>query len=157
VLASITKKGEIEREIGFNLFLQIILVVECPTQIIGLASLLYIIFHRCIKVQHKPIKRSKLGFKRKEQKKPKRTLVWRTGLSGVPPDSVRCTRAVRLQTLHLRVSDGVLRYNSPDCPVCHHTVRCTSRATAPSATVDCNGHLQSATVHRQFAQSQSSH
>jgi hypothetical protein len=28
------------------------------------------------KVQHKPIKRTKLGFKRKEQKKPKRTLVW---------------------------------------------------------------------------------
>jgi hypothetical protein len=26
-------------------------------------------------VQHKPIKRSELGFKRKEQKKPKRTLV----------------------------------------------------------------------------------
>jgi hypothetical protein len=43
-----------------------------------------------LKVQHKPIKRSKLGFKRKEQNKPKRTLVWRTGLSGVPPDSVRC-------------------------------------------------------------------
>jgi hypothetical protein len=39
-------------------------------------------------VQQKPIKRSKLGFKRKEQKKPKKTLVWRTGLSGVPPDSV---------------------------------------------------------------------
>jgi hypothetical protein len=29
-----------EREIGFNLFLNIILVVECPTQIIGLTSLL---------------------------------------------------------------------------------------------------------------------
>jgi hypothetical protein len=36
------------------------------------------------KVQHKPIKRSKLGFKRKEQKKPERTLVWRIGLSGAP-------------------------------------------------------------------------
>jgi hypothetical protein len=33
-------------------------------------------------------KRSKLGFKIKEQKKLKRTLVWRTRLSGVPPDSV---------------------------------------------------------------------
>jgi hypothetical protein len=40
VLASITKKGEIEREIGFNLFLIIILVVECPTQIFELTSLL---------------------------------------------------------------------------------------------------------------------
>jgi hypothetical protein len=36
------------------------------------------------KVQHKPIKRSKLGFKRKKQKKSKRNLVWRTGLSGAP-------------------------------------------------------------------------
>jgi hypothetical protein len=33
---------------------------------------------------------------------------------------------------------GVLRYNSPDCPVCHWTVRCTSGATAPSH----NGRLQ---------------
>jgi hypothetical protein len=33
-----------------------ILVVECSTQIIGLTSLLYIIFYRCIKVQHKLIK-----------------------------------------------------------------------------------------------------
>jgi hypothetical protein len=40
VLASITKKGEIEREIGSNLFLYIILVVECPTQIIELTNLL---------------------------------------------------------------------------------------------------------------------
>jgi hypothetical protein len=30
----------VEREIGFNLFLLIFLVVECPTQIIGLTSLL---------------------------------------------------------------------------------------------------------------------
>jgi hypothetical protein len=29
------------------------------------------------------------------------------------------------QTLHLRVSEAALRYNSPDCPVCHRTVRCT--------------------------------
>jgi hypothetical protein len=34
------------------------------------------------------------------------------------------------QTLQLRVSQAQLRYNSPDCPVCHRTVRCTSRATA---------------------------
>jgi hypothetical protein len=80
------------------------------------------------KVQHKPIKRSKLGFKRKEQKKPKRTLVWRTGLSGVPPDNVRCAREDRPQTLHLQVSPGALCYNSLDCPVCHQTVRCTKRS-----------------------------
>jgi hypothetical protein len=62
-------------------------------------------------------KKIKLGFKKRGAKKPKRTLVRRTGLSGVPPDSVWCTRAVRLWTLHLRVSLVPLRYNSPDYPV----------------------------------------
>jgi hypothetical protein len=33
------------------------------------------------------------------------------------------------RTLHLRVSQAQLRYNSPDCPVCHRTVRCTCGAT----------------------------
>jgi hypothetical protein len=82
------------------------------------------------KVQHKPIKRLRLGFKRKEKKELKRSLVWRTGLSGAPPDNVRCTRVDRLQTLHLRVSEAALRYNLPDCPVGHRTVRCDSGATA---------------------------
>jgi hypothetical protein len=98
------------------------------------------------KVQHKPIKRSELGFKRKEQKKPKRTLVWRTGLSGVPSDSVRCTRVDRPQTLHLRVSPGALRYNSPDYPVCHQTVRCTKRSNGYQR----NGQLYSALTELQF-------
>jgi hypothetical protein len=84
-------------------------------------------------------KRLKKGFKKKGAKG---ALVWRTGLSGAPPDSVRCTRTVQLRTRHLRVSPAPLRYNSPDYPVCHRTVRCTSGATTTSATVDCNGHLQ---------------
>jgi hypothetical protein len=42
------------------------------------------------------------------------------------------------QTLHLRVSGEPLRYNSPDCPVCHWTVRCASEATA----IECNSQLQ---------------
>jgi hypothetical protein len=70
----------------------------------------------------------------------------------VPTDSVRCTRTVQLQTRHPRVSLGVLRYNSPDCPVCHRTVRCTSGAT----TLRRNGRLQrtpaNATVCGQCAQ-----
>jgi hypothetical protein len=33
------------------------------------------------------------------------------------------------QTPQLRVLQAKLRYNSPDCPVCHRTVRCTSGAT----------------------------
>jgi hypothetical protein len=73
----------------------------------------------------------KKGFKYKGAKKPR--VPW----SGAP-DSVRCTRAVQRLTLHSRVSQGALRYNSPDYPVCHRTVRCTSRAT----TLSRNGRLQ---------------
>jgi hypothetical protein len=47
----------------------------------------------------------------------------------VPPDSVRCTRDRTLRTLQLRVSKAQLRYNSPDCPVHHRTIRCASGAT----------------------------
>jgi hypothetical protein len=65
----------------------------------------------------------------------------------VPPDSVRCTRAERLQTLHLRVFEAALHYNSSDCLMCHRTVQCTSGAT----TSQCNGRLP-ATVRGQFTQ-----
>jgi hypothetical protein len=82
-----------------------------------------------------------LGSKRKEQKKPKRTLVWRTELSGVPPDSVWCTRAVQAELLTF----GFLRRLSA---IIHRTVRCDtglsgvpSGATVASATVDSNGRL----------------
>jgi hypothetical protein len=106
------------------------------------------------KVQHKPIKRSKLGFKRKEQKKPKRTLVWRTGLSGVPPDSVRCTRVDQLELLTF----GFLRRPST---IIHRTVRCDtglsgvpSGATVVSATVEFNGRLTQRTVRAESEQRQ---
>jgi hypothetical protein len=100
-------------------------------------------------------KRTKLVFKRKEQKKPKSTLVWRTEQCPVP-------RAARLQTCHLRVSEEPLRYNSPDCPVCHRTVRCAiGLSDAPAeqrlarATVDSNGRLTThsvQTVHAELEQ-----
>jgi hypothetical protein len=54
------------------------------------------------------------------------------------PDSVRCTRTIQSQTRHSRVSQGALRYNSPDCLVCHRTLRCDSGVT----TIQCNGRLQ---------------
>jgi hypothetical protein len=101
-------------------------------------------------------KRSNKGFKFKEQKKPKSALVWRIGLSGVPRDSVWCTRTVPQRTLHLRVSLAQLHYNSPDCPMCHRTVRCTSGATATSATVDCNRHLRTLQCVNSAHRSQSS-
>jgi hypothetical protein len=59
------------------------------------------------------------------------------------------------RTRHLRVSGKAtpLKFTglsgvAPDCPVCQ-------RSNGYSATVDSNGNLKSATVRRQFAQSQS--
>jgi hypothetical protein len=147
-------------------------------------------------------KKIKVRVQSKGAKKPNGALVWRTGLSDVPRDSVRCTRTVQLRTLHLRGSLAALRYNSPDCPVhqrsndyqrngrlqrtpanatvrgqcaqkseqppeahwtvnntCpvrHRTVRCTSGATTTSATVDCNGHLQTLQCADSVRRSQSS-
>jgi hypothetical protein len=91
------------------------------------------------KVHIKPIKRPRKGSNKENKRQPKGTLVWRTGLSGVPPDSVRCTRALDAELATFGKNQWVLRYNSPDCPVPHRTVRCASGATATSrATVDCN-------------------
>jgi hypothetical protein len=59
----------------------------------------------------------KVRVQKQRSKGTEGALVWHTGLSGVPPDSVWCTRTVQLQTRHLRVSQAALRYNSPDCPV----------------------------------------
>jgi hypothetical protein len=93
-------------------------------------------FHRYQRFNSKPIQRLKRV--QEERSKGNRSAPWsgapdcpvchRT-VSGSPPDSVRCTREDRLQTLHLRVSQAHLRYNSPDCAVCHRTVRCASGAT----------------------------
>jgi hypothetical protein len=46
------------------------------------------------KVQHKPIKSPRKGSNKKSKRQPKVALVWHTELSGVPPDSVRCTREI---------------------------------------------------------------
>jgi hypothetical protein len=53
----------------------------------------------------------------------------------VPPDSVRCTRGKRLQTLHLWVSEASLRYNSPDCLVCQRSNGWAAQRSTP--TVAC--------------------
>ena len=80
-------------------------------------------------------KKSKLGFKRKEQKKPKRTLVWRTGLSGVPCratataptvvcKSEQCVNSARIACAETEQapegapdSEQGLSSAPPDCPV----------------------------------------
>jgi hypothetical protein len=85
------------------------------------------------KVQHKPINIQVRDPIQKEQKGLESVVVWRTGLSGVPPDSVRCTRTVQVSTSHSQENTGALHYNSLNCPVCQ-------RATAiQRATVDSDG------------------
>jgi hypothetical protein len=38
-----------------------------------------------------------MGSNKESKRQPKCALVWRTGLSGVPPDSVRCTRELEAE------------------------------------------------------------
>jgi hypothetical protein len=71
------------------------------------------------KVHNKPIQSQKKGFKTKEQSIPKAALVWRTELSGVPPDSVRCTREITSEL----ASFGNLEGRSA---IIHRTVRCNT-------------------------------
>jgi hypothetical protein len=76
---------------------------------------------------------------KRAKEKPKCALGWRTGLSGVPPDSVRCTREDQLELATFGFLEKPLRYNSPDCPVCQ-------QSNGYSTTVDSNENLKSATV-----------
>jgi hypothetical protein len=39
-------------------------------------------------------------------------------MSGAPPDSVRCTRGLRLELFTFGNFEEPACYNSPDCPVC---------------------------------------
>jgi hypothetical protein len=106
------------------------------------------------------LKRPMLGSKLRAKGIQKGSLVWRTGLSGVPPDSVRCTRRLRVELLSLgnfqsrrAIIHRTVRC-TPDSVRCskrtrlwnlaasgihngcsaiiHRTVRCNSRATATS-------------------------
>jgi hypothetical protein len=59
--------------------------------------------------RNKPIKSPRKGSNKKSKRQPKAALVWHTGLSGVPPYSVRCTtkqcpvhQGESLRTCHLR-------------------------------------------------------
>jgi hypothetical protein len=54
----------------------------------------------------------------------------------VPSDSVRCTKVVQMSTSHSREFGDVLRYNSPDCPVCQRSNGSLhQRSTLQSATM----------------------
>jgi hypothetical protein len=73
-----------------------------------------------------------MGSNKESKGQPKCALVWRTGLSGVPPDSVRCTRELDAELATFGKMGG-------RSAIIHRTVRCASGATATlRATVDCN-------------------
>jgi hypothetical protein len=123
--------------------------------------------YRCQRFTLSQIKRPSIGFNKRAKGQPKAPLVWRTGLSGVPPDSVRCTRGLQVKLVTFGKIQRRLRYNSPDCPVLqgtapqelasfgnsqrlvrynspdmsgvHRTVRCAIEATNTSApTATCS-------------------
>jgi hypothetical protein len=101
------------------------------------------------KIHNKPIQSYKKGFKWKEQRKPKAALVWRTRLSGVPPDSVPCTRVYQF---HL-ASFGFSRSLSA---IIHRTVRCsTGLSDVPCGAManNANGRLQKVNSELQCADS----
>jgi hypothetical protein len=116
------------------------------------------------KVHNKSINRPRMGSNKESKGQPKCALVWCTGLSGVPPNSVRCTRGLQAELLtfgnfqrRFAIIHRTVRRTTGQCPVpqgratlnspasgirsaiIHRTVRCDSGATATSrATVDCN-------------------
>jgi hypothetical protein len=105
------------------------------------------------KVHNKPIKRPKKDSNIDSKSQPKCALVWRTGLSVVPPDSVRCTRDSNSELLTFGNSGGrsaiihrTVRCSTEQCPVAHRTAQCASRATATSRQRSSTEGIKCATV-----------
>jgi hypothetical protein len=71
------------------------------------------------KVQHKPIKVQERVQIKIAKDNPKAVLVWRTGLSGVPPDSVRCTREPNSEL-------ATFKNSGSHSAIIHRTVRCST-------------------------------
>jgi hypothetical protein len=116
--------------------------LNCPTQIIGLTICSRIYVPQVPKVHNKPIQSYKKGFKWKEQWKSKAALVWRTGLSGAPSDSVRSTRVDQLQLASFGFSGSL-------SAIIHRTVRWStglsglpSGVTATTPTVVCKSNSE---------------
>jgi hypothetical protein len=125
VLASITKKGEIERELGLHLVPIIFWWLNCPTQIFGLTSLPKCIEYTGVKGSHSANKKTKFWIQQRSKGATEGTpgLAHRTVRCAT--GHVRCTRGTQTQTHHLREFLRRLGYNSPDCPV--YTGQCPVR------------------------------
>jgi hypothetical protein len=68
------------------------------------------------------MKRPRKGSNKESKRQPKCALVWRTGLSGVPPDSVRCTREPNPEV-------ATFGNSGSHSAIIHWTVRCASGVT----------------------------
>jgi hypothetical protein len=67
-----------------------------------------------------------MGSNKESKRQSKCALVWRTGLSGAPPDSVRCTREPNSELL-------IFRNSGSHSAISHRTVRCsTGLSSAPA-------------------------
>jgi hypothetical protein len=91
------------------------------------------------KVHNKPIKRPRKDSNKESKSQLKCALVWRTGLSGVPLDSVRCTRESNSELLTFGNSGSRFA-------IIHRTVRCVSGATATSRQRSFAEDIKCATV-----------
>jgi hypothetical protein len=105
------------------------------------------------KVHNKSIKRLIKDSNKESKSQPKCALVWRTGLSGVPPDSVRYTRDSNSELLTFGNPGGrsaiihrTVRCSTGQCPVAHRTVRCASGATTTSRQRSSTERIECATV-----------
>jgi hypothetical protein len=106
------------------------------------------------KVHNKPIKRPRKDSNIESKSQPKCALVWRTGLSGVPPDSVRCTRDSNFELVTFGNSGGrsaiihrTVRCSTGQCPVAHRTIRCACGVTTTSRQRSSIERIECATVH----------
>jgi hypothetical protein len=61
------------------------------------------------------------GSNKKSKRQSKAALVWRTGLSGAPPDSVRCTREINSEL-------ATFGNSGSHSAIIHRTVRCAKRS-----------------------------
>jgi hypothetical protein len=67
---------------------------------------------------------------------------WRTGLSGVPPNSVRCTLTVQGSTSHSQENAGALCYNSPS--VGNSYLRATVDSDSGNSAAQCATEVRAA-------------
>jgi hypothetical protein len=80
-------------------------------------------FYRCQRFTTNQCKDKRKGSNKRSKVKPKAALVWHTGLSGAPPNSVRCTREDSIKLASFGNSGS-------RSAIIHRTVRCASGAMA---------------------------